>query len=63
MKAAIKISKNSISLKNSTIDLRDYEEEISDFFLGLKAHIILASEEFVPWEKVKKDIRKVKDKK
>ncbi len=62
MKAAIKVSKNSISLKNSDIDLRKYEEEIADFLAGLKAHIILATDEFVSWEKVKKDLQKKKDK-
>jgi hypothetical protein len=58
MKTAIKISKNSISLKNAGIDLREYEEEIADFMAGLKAHIILVSDEFVPWEKLKKELKK-----
>jgi hypothetical protein len=62
MKTAIKISKNSISLKNGGIDLREYEEEIADFLAGLKAHIILVSDEFVPWEKVKKNLQKKKSK-
>jgi hypothetical protein len=62
MKTAIKISKNSISLKNAGIDLREYEEEIADFMAGLKAHIILVSDEFVPWEKVKKELQRKKSK-
>jgi len=62
MKAAIKISKNSISLKNAGIDLREYEEEIADFMAGLKAHIILVNDAFVPWEKVKKELQKKKSK-
>lgn len=58
MKTAIKINKNSISVKNSDIDLRDYEEEIADFLAGLKAQIILSTEEFVPWDKVKQGLKK-----
>lgn len=62
MKTAIKISKNSISLKNADIDLREYEEEIADFMAGLKAHIILVTDEFIPWKKVKKELQKKKSK-
>jgi len=58
MKIAIKISKNSISLKNANIDLREYKEDIADFVVGLKAHTILSTDEFIPWEKVKKDLQK-----
>ncbi len=64
MKTAIKISKNSISVKDSNIDLRDYEEEIADFLAGLRAEIILSSDKFIPWEKAKHRIdKKIKAKK
>jgi hypothetical protein len=56
MKTAIKISKHSISLSNSDIDFRNYEEEIADFLLGIKAKAILSTDKFIPWEKVKQKI-------